>query len=87
VPTISVEGYHASSWRLEGDCKNPFMAKSGGSKTLMSRFVEIARLDIDGVVDPAKPHELSGTKSEVVERNGGKMTITVKWDLKRCNTY
>ena len=87
VPTISVEGYHVSSWRLEGDCKNPFMAKSGGSKTLMSRFVEIARLDIDGVVDPAKPHELSGTKSEVVERNGGKMTITVKWDLKRCNTY
>ena len=87
VPTISVEGYHVSSWHLEGDCKNPFMAKSGGSKTLMSRFVDIPRLDIDGVVDPAKPHELTGTKTEVVERNGGTMTITVKWDLKRCSTY
>ena len=87
VPTISVEGYHVTSWHLEGNCKNPFMAKSGGSKTLMSRIVDIARLDIEGVVDPAKRHELSGTKSEVIERNGGKMTITVKWDLKRCNTY
>ena len=87
VPTMSVEGYHVVSWHLEGDCKNPFQAKSGGSKRLMSRLLDMARLDIDGVVDPAKRNELSGTKSEVVERNGGKMTITVKWDLKRCNTY
>ena len=86
VPTLSVEGYHVTSWHLEGDCKNPFMSKSGGSKTLMSRIVEPARLDIEGAVDPKNPHVLTGTKTETIERNGGTMTITVTWNLTRCRT-
>src|SRR5829696_5413119 len=57
-------------------CRNPFMAKSGGGKSLMSRIVEPSRLDIDGTIDPKNPHVLTGTKTETIDRNGGTMTIT-----------
>ena len=85
VPTISVEGWLVTSWHLEGDCRNPFMAKSGGGKSLMSRTIHISPLEIEGAVDPKYPHVVSGSKTETIERNGGTMTITVTWNLRRCN--
>ena len=86
LPHISVEGMHQTSWRLEGDCRNPFMDKSGGSKSLMSRGIGASPLEIEGVLDPKNPHVLTGSKTETVERNGGTMTITVTWNLSHCNT-
>lgn len=86
VPYVSVEGSHSTSWKLEGDCRNPFMARSGGSKSLMSRGVTPNRVEIDGMLDPKNPHVITGSKTETVERNGGTMTITVTWNIARCNT-
>ena len=86
VPHVSVEGWHSSSWKLEGDCRNPFMARSGGSKQLMSRGVTPHRVEIDGMLDPKNPHVITGSKTETIERNGGTMTITVTWNMVRCNT-
>jgi hypothetical protein len=86
VPHVSVEGWHASSWKLEGDCRNPFMDRSGGSKQLMSRGVTPHRVEIEGVVDPKNPNVISGSKTETIERNGGTMTITVTWNLVHCQT-
>jgi len=86
VPTVSVEGQFVTSWRLEGDCRNPYMAKSGGNKGLMSRTIDIHPVEIEGVIDPMNPHVLKGSKTETVERNGGTMTLTVEWDISHCDT-
>jgi len=86
VPTVSVEGQFVTSWRLEGDCRNPYQAKSGGNKSLMSRGIDIHPVVIEGVIDPKNPNVLKGSKTETVERNGGTMTLTVEWDISHCNT-
>ena len=86
VPSVSVEGQFVTSWRLEGDCRNPYMAKSGGNKSLMSRGIDIHPVEIEGVIDPKNPHVLKGSKTETVERNGGTMTLTVEWDISHCDT-
>ena len=85
VPTVSVEGSLTSRWWLEGDCRNPFMAKSGGSTSLMSRGIGVHHLEIEGVIDRNNPRVIKGTKTEKVERNGGTMTITVEWDISHCD--
>lgn len=86
VPTVSVEGQFVTSWRLEGDCRNPYMAKSGGNKGLTSRGIGIHPVEIEGVIDPQNPRVLKGSKTETVERNGGTMTLTVEWDISHCDT-
>ena len=86
VPDVSVEGQHVTRWWLEGDCRNPFMDKSGGGQSLMSRGIGAHPVEIEGALDPKNPHVIKDSKTEKVERNGGTMTITVEWDLKRCNT-
>jgi hypothetical protein len=86
VPTLSVEGWHVTSWHLEGDCRNPFQSKSGGGKSLMSRLITPERLEIVGAVDPKNPNVVSGSKTETFERNGGTSTVTVTWNLTHCKT-
>ena len=87
VPMVKVEGQHVTSWRLEGDCKNPFGARSGGGKSLMKQIVEPSPLEIEGAVDPKNPHELTGSKTETIQDEKGTTTITVTWKLIRCTTH
>ncbi len=87
MPTVSVEGWFVSSWHLEGDCHNPFMDKSGGSKSLMSHLVTPLPLEIEGGVDPNNPRVLTGSKTITIDRDEGPMTITVSWNLSHCTTH
>ena len=86
VPDVTVEGQRVTKWWLEGDCRNPFMDKSGGGQSLMSRGIGAHRLEIEGTIDPNNPRVIKGSKTEKVERNGGTMTITVEWDITHCDT-
>lgn len=86
VPTINMEGSYEVSWHLEGDCRNPFMTKSGGDRKPMEKLIGAHAVEIEGTLDPKNPRVLTGTKTETVERNGGTMTLTVTWNLIRCQT-
>ena len=89
APTMLVPatGGDTVTSEVKGTCNNPFN-KNVNYSTPVTRLL----LDADGpivigkgVIDPAKPDEISGSNTETIRLAGGvEKTVTIIWDLKRC---
>jgi len=88
-PTIVVNGsgtYSVVS-EVKGTCNNPYNKdlRQSVPQTGAKLTAEGPTLHGKGRIDPNKPDEISGSDSITIPTNkGGERTVTITWNLKRC---
>ena len=83
LPSVDVSGEMKKSTKVL-ECNNPFVKPSPETTSPVNGRISVAAPDIEGVIDPAKPNELKGSKTvEIPERNGTR-TGVLTWNLVRC---
>jgi hypothetical protein len=88
APVIVIEANGSASVdsEVKGTCNNPFNKDLHQWNPLKGKLTAEGPV-VDGVgqFDPKNPDVITGTNTVTVPTNrGGERTVTIKWDLKRC---
>ena len=89
APEVAVTGrgeYTVTS-EVKGTCNNPYNKNLDQTNTVENYHLSAngPALMGKGVIDPAKPDEISGSDTITVENVGGaQKTVTIIWTLRRC---
>ncbi|HEX2271579.1 MAG TPA: hypothetical protein VHH35_18685, partial [Pyrinomonadaceae bacterium] len=83
LPSVDISGQMKKS-RNVLECKNPFIKPEPETTSPVRGRVSVASPDIEGLMDPANPNELKGSKTvDIPERNGTR-TGMLTWNFVRC---
>ena len=86
---VAASGEETVTSEVKGTCNNPFNKDVHNSSKLERILLDAEGPIVDGkgVIDPAKPDEISGSNTETVKLIGGvEKTVTIIWNLKSCKT-
>jgi hypothetical protein len=82
-PTVSVSGQMKKSTKVM-ECKNPFIKPQPETTSPSRGLVTVEAPEIEGVIDPANPNELKGSKTITIPERNGTRTGVLTWNLIRC---
>lgn len=82
-PTVAVSGQMKKSTKVM-ECKNPFIKPQPETTSDVKGLVTVESPEIDGVIDPANPNELKGSKTVTIPERNGTRTGVLTWNLVRC---
>jgi len=83
LPSVTTSGEIKKSRKIL-ECKNPFIKPSPETTSPIKRIISVASPDIEGMIDPSKPNELSGSKTVNIPERNGTRTGVLRWNLVRC---